>query len=473
MARSTILQRTEINNQIDTAGSYDNTSSALTATSVQGAIDEVETRVDTLEGVSHEAVTISPTLANGLQIGLALSGQELELALATTDDGGAMSSADKTKLDGIEALATADQTGAEIKALYEAEANTNAFTDADETKLDGIETGATADQNAAEVPVALAATNYTAATADVEAHLVGLHTEIGNLQTALVGGVTYVGGYNAATNTPDLEAPAGGAVAQGDMYTVTADGNFFTEAVTIGDVLIAEVADPSTLTDWTVVENNIEDAADVAFNNATSGLVATNVQTAIDEVEGRVDTLEGTSHAAVTLDAGDTTQETLDLTGQVITVNLATASTDGAFAATDKAKLDGIEAGATADQTAAEVTFSNGTSGLAATDVQTAIDEVEGRLDTVEANTPSQPATVNRETITINKGLVNGDAIYQHIITTTAALLVNLPGSPVNGTHYIIKNAANSTQSFTTNSIVINPGDLYEVIYDGTEWVVL
>ncbi len=49
MARSTILQRSVINNQIDTAGSYDNTSSSLTATSVQGAIDEVETRVDTLE----------------------------------------------------------------------------------------------------------------------------------------------------------------------------------------------------------------------------------------------------------------------------------------------------------------------------------------------------------------------------------------------------------------------------------------
>lgn len=51
-------------------------------------------------------------------------------------------SADGTKLDGIESGATADQTGAEIKAAYEAEANTNAFTDAEQTKLAGIETGA-------------------------------------------------------------------------------------------------------------------------------------------------------------------------------------------------------------------------------------------------------------------------------------------------------------------------------------------
>lgn len=50
--------------------------------------------------------------------------------------------ADISKLAGIEANATADQTGAEIKAAYESEADTNAFTDADHSKLDGIEAGA-------------------------------------------------------------------------------------------------------------------------------------------------------------------------------------------------------------------------------------------------------------------------------------------------------------------------------------------
>ena len=51
--------------------------------------------------------------------------------------------ADGTKLDGIEAGATADQTGAEIKAVYEGEADTNAFTDTLLSKLNGIEAGAT------------------------------------------------------------------------------------------------------------------------------------------------------------------------------------------------------------------------------------------------------------------------------------------------------------------------------------------
>lgn len=47
--------------------------------------------------------------------------------------------ADGTKLDGIETGATADQTNAEIKVAYEANADTNAFTDAEKTKLSGIE----------------------------------------------------------------------------------------------------------------------------------------------------------------------------------------------------------------------------------------------------------------------------------------------------------------------------------------------
>jgi len=51
--------------------------------------------------------------------------------------------AEQTKLTGIEAGATADMTGAEIKAAYEAEADTNAYTDAAKAKVDALDyTGA-------------------------------------------------------------------------------------------------------------------------------------------------------------------------------------------------------------------------------------------------------------------------------------------------------------------------------------------
>jgi len=58
----------------------------------------------------------------------------------------------KTKLDAIEASATADQTGSEIKAAYEAEAN--AYTDTKDTKLSGIATSA----NNYSLPTASAST---------------------------------------------------------------------------------------------------------------------------------------------------------------------------------------------------------------------------------------------------------------------------------------------------------------------------
>ena len=47
-------------------------------------------------------------------------------------------SVDGTKLDGIEAGATADQTDAEIKTAYENNADTNEFSDAEQTKLSNI-----------------------------------------------------------------------------------------------------------------------------------------------------------------------------------------------------------------------------------------------------------------------------------------------------------------------------------------------
>lgn len=50
-----------------------------------------------------------------------------------------MTDAERSKLSGIEDGATADQTGAEIKTLYEGESNTNAFTDSEKAKLASID----------------------------------------------------------------------------------------------------------------------------------------------------------------------------------------------------------------------------------------------------------------------------------------------------------------------------------------------
>lgn len=72
---------------------------------------------------------------------------------ATTSKHGLMSKADKIKLDAIPEDA---YTGAEIKALYEAEANTNAYTDAEVTKLAGIAAGAEVNPTAAAIAASYA-----------------------------------------------------------------------------------------------------------------------------------------------------------------------------------------------------------------------------------------------------------------------------------------------------------------------------
>ena len=88
-----------------------------------------------------------------------------------------------------------------------------------------------------------------------------------------VGQLIYQGGYNASTNTPNLDSPPTGTVNRGFTYTVTADGLFFTEQVRVGDLLIANVDTPTTLADWTTVQNNVDlaDASTVGIGNVNAG----------------------------------------------------------------------------------------------------------------------------------------------------------------------------------------------------------
>ncbi len=103
------------------------------------------------------------------------------------------------------------------------------------------------------------------------------------IDNAVSGGVSYQGGYDASTNTPDLESGTG--ILKGYMYTVTAAGLFFTEQVEIGDVIIAEVDGASTLADYTIVERNLNTATESSegtvrlatqteVNNGTAGALA-------------------------------------------------------------------------------------------------------------------------------------------------------------------------------------------------------
>jgi hypothetical protein len=94
------------------------------------------------------------------------------------------------------------------------------------------------------------------------------------------------------------------------------------------------------------VESGSGDAEDVTYDNATSGLTATDVQAALDELAG----------------SGGAEDVTYD------------NATSGLTATDVQAALD--ELAGTGD--AEDVTYDNATSGLTATDVQAALDELAG-----------------------------------------------------------------------------------------------
>ena len=77
------------------------------------------------------------------------------------------------------------------------------------------------------------------------------------VDTNIVGNLVFQGGYNAATNTPDLDSSPSSSIKKGWAYVVTDAGSFFTETVEVGDFLIAQQDAPTTLANWVTVQNNI------------------------------------------------------------------------------------------------------------------------------------------------------------------------------------------------------------------------
>ena len=174
-------------------------------------------------------------------------------------------SAEQTKLSGIESGATADQSDAEIKTAYENNANTNAFTDAEQTKLTGIETNATADQRDAEIETAysnivgqVSAGEKTAGTEtalrtysplDI-ADMAGTHGGGGGL-TDVVDDLTPQAGGNFDMNSKVFQLSEGSTLGTSDVSTNTLtlpdDGNVYQITQVIGFDKIANDLPDGTL----------------------------------------------------------------------------------------------------------------------------------------------------------------------------------------------------------------------------------
>ena len=157
------------------------------------------------------------------------------------------------------------------------------------------------------------------------------------------------------------------------------------------------------------------DASQVDYDNATSGLTADQVQAAIDEIEGRVDTLEasgggggavssvfGRTGAVVAASSDyDANQVDYDNTSSGMSATEVQAAIDeldaaiGAIPPPPAVPVDSIHGrtgavvSVSGDYDADQVDYDNASSGLTATEVQAAIDE----LDTAIGAIPAAPVT--------------------------------------------------------------------------------
>ena len=152
-----------------------------------------------LDGIAANANNFSLSAATTEDIGgiivgtgLSISDSTLSVSVPTAND---FTNTLKSKLDGIESGATADQTAAEIRTLVGSASDSNVFTDADHTKLDAIEASADVTDKA-NVKSALSSLNST------DTLNIG---DSGNDTTVNIKGNLTVTGTTTTVNTTNLD----------------------------------------------------------------------------------------------------------------------------------------------------------------------------------------------------------------------------------------------------------------------------
>ena len=202
-------------------------------------------------------VSTSGTLASGAQT---VTGN---IAVSGTVDGRDVAT-DGSKLDGIEAGATADQSNAEIRAAVEAATDSNVFTDADHSKLNGIETAATADQTNAEIKTAYEANADTNEFSDAE------QTKLANIETAATADQT-ASEIKTLLQSDKLELS--------EMNTTSLDSRYYTE--TEADAAFLRQDSTETIASgvtWSSVDSKV----------ATTAAIDARIIDLVDDVGGFV-----------------------------------------------------------------------------------------------------------------------------------------------------------------------------------------
>ena len=234
-------------------------------------------------------------------------------------------SADGTKLDGIEASATADQTNAEIRAAVEAASDSNVFTDADHSKLNAIEASADVTD----------ATNVTAAGALMDSEVTNLAQvkafDSSDYATAAQGtlatnalpkaGGTMTGDLILGDNVK-LEV---GSASGGDLQIYHDGGDSYITDAGTGALYIA--SNEIKLTNAGASENvlvGVEDGTVRLYHNNVSKAETTANGLQVNGTAVATTDTDTSNTGSVTLDFGANQNFVLTLTGNVTLANPST-----------------------------------------------------------------------------------------------------------------------------------------------------
>jgi hypothetical protein len=196
----------------------------------------------------------------------AVSAAQIAAAVEAASNSNTFTDADHSKLNAIEASATADQTNAEIRTAVEAASDSNVFTDADHTKLNAIEASATADQTNAEIRAAIEAATDSNAFTDAD------HSKLNAIEASadVTDTTNVVAALTAGTN---VTIAANGTIASTDTNTTysVGDGELSQNNFTNADHSKLNAIEASATADQTDAEIRaaVEAATDTnVFTNA-------------------------------------------------------------------------------------------------------------------------------------------------------------------------------------------------------------
>tara|TARA_R100000951_G_scaffold33895_1_gene28946 strand:+ start:7336 stop:10401 length:3066 start_codon:yes stop_codon:yes gene_type:complete len=235
---------------------------------------DVQAHSTVLDNTTASYTTAEETKLAGLESGATedQTDAEIKTAYENNADTNAFTDALQTKLNGIENSATADQTDAEIRAAVEAASDSNVFTDADHTKLNAIEASATADQTDSEIKTAYENNADTNAFTDAE------QTKLSGIETSATADQTDAEIKTAYENNADTNAYTDAEKTKLTGIETSADVTDATNVQAAGAVMDSELTDETAVK---AIDQGLATTDSPSFVNTTAtGEV--NVGTHID-----------------------------------------------------------------------------------------------------------------------------------------------------------------------------------------------